>query len=109
MRSWTDMSKWPANSKVIIRIDSEGVFTLALRDPGWSEKTEVFLNKEQLEQCDRKDGMLYIRRTWKTGDTVTLNLDMPVRMMISHPKIRANSGRICLMKGPLVYCFEEAG
>lgn len=44
----------------------------------------------------------------QTGDTVTLNLDMPVRVMVSHPRIRANSGRICLMKGPLVYCFEEA-
>ena len=41
-------------------------------------------------------------------DDAFLNLDMPARVMVSHPRIRSDSGKICLLKGPLVYCFEEA-
>ena len=99
---------YPFGNTVDIRIDSEGTFTLALRDPGWSKKTAVFLNGSRITDCVREKGMICIQRTWQKGDTVTLKLDMPPRFMVSHPRIRANSGRVCLMKGPLVYCFEEA-
>ena len=99
---------YPFESTVDIRTDSQGAYTLALRDPGWSEETDVFLNGSRVEDCVREKGMIYIQRRWQKGDTVTLKLDMPARFMVSHPRIRANSGRVCLMKGPLVYCFEEA-
>ena len=100
---------YPFDSRVNIRMDSPGTFTLALRDPGWSGNTRVFLNKEEIgENICREKGFIYITRNWQAGDMVTLELDMPPRIMVSHPRVRANAGKICLMKGPLVYCFEEA-
>ena len=101
-------TRYPFDDTVDIRIDTPGSFTLALRDPRWSEETRIALNGGQLTDFVRKDGMIYIQRIWQKGDRVTLKLDMPPRIMASHPRIRANSGRVCLMKGPLVYCFEEA-
>jgi DUF1680 family protein len=38
---------------------------------------------------------------------VTLELSMPARMMESHPHT-GNAGRRALMRGPLVYCIEQA-
>jgi DUF1680 family protein len=35
-----------------------------------------------------------------------MNCDMPVVRMIAHPKIKADQGRVAIMRGPLVYCFE---
>ena len=40
------------------------------------------------------------------GDTVTVELDMQPRRVYPHPDIAADSGRVALMRGPLVYCAE---
>ena len=32
---------------------------------------------------------------------------MPIRMMRSHSAVRENTGRIALMRGPIVYCIES--
>jgi DUF1680 family protein len=32
---------------------------------------------------------------------------MPVERIQAHPEVRANSGRVALQRGPLVYCLEE--
>ena len=67
---------YPFGNTVDIRIDSEGTFTLALRDPGWSKKTAVFLNGSRITDCVREKGMICIQRTWQKGDTVTLTLSV---------------------------------
>lgn len=32
---------------------------------------------------------------------------MPARFVYANPEVRADSGRVAVMKGPLVYCLEE--
>jgi DUF1680 family protein len=39
---------------------------------------------------------------------VELDLSMPFERIVSHPNVRADIGRVCLKRGPLVYCVEEA-
>jgi DUF1680 family protein len=34
--------------------------------------------------------------------------DMPVRRIRCHTAVRSNIGRVALMRGPIVYCFEGA-
>ena len=45
-------------------------------------------------------------RTWKQGDVVELDLPMPVRQMAAHPFVDGCTGRVALMRGPVVYCLE---
>ncbi len=47
-------------------------------------------------------------RVWRSGDTVTLMLDMPVRMTSPDPRVDAARGCVALERGPLVYCVETA-
>jgi len=49
-----------------------------------------------------------VRRVWRNGDTVRLQLPMPPRRMQSHPYALENTDRVALMRGPLLYCVEEA-
>jgi DUF1680 family protein len=37
---------------------------------------------------------------------VELALTMPVQRVVAHPRIAATTGRVALMRGPLVYCVE---
>jgi len=48
-----------------------------------------------------------LRRTWRTGDRVRLDLPMPVERMAARPEVRSDGGKIALQRGPLVYCLEE--
>ena len=33
---------------------------------------------------------------------------MPVELIAAHPNVRADMGKAAVMRGPLVYCLEEA-
>src|SRR5699024_4275489 len=37
-----------------------------------------------------------------------LSIPMPVRRIVSHPRVANNTGRVALMRGPLLYCVEDA-
>ena len=52
-------------------------------------------------------GYAYLSETWKDGDIIELVLDMPVEKMQAHPFVRHDTGRMALMRGPIVYCLEE--
>jgi len=48
-----------------------------------------------------------IRKQWKKGDVVLLNLPMPVRKIVAINEVKDNRNRVALQRGPLVYCFEH--
>lgn len=54
-----------------------------------------------------EDGFCVLERKFEDGDEIRLNLPMEIRRVISHEKLRANTGRVALERGPLVYCVEQ--
>ncbi len=46
--------------------------------------------------------------TLAQGDTVVAILDMAPHCVISHPAVSANVGKAAVMRGPIVYCAEQA-
>src|SRR5215813_1196508 len=75
-------------------------FTLFVRQPGWSEKTEV------TGKTGEKDGYVQIRRKWAPGDKVLLRMGMEPQLMESNARVVENNGRVAVQRGPLVYCLE---
>jgi hypothetical protein len=51
-------------------------------------------------------GYVALSRTWKKGDTIEMNLPMPVRRVAANDQVAADRGRIALQRGPLVYAAE---
>jgi DUF1680 family protein len=66
------------------------------------------VNGEDVPVANPKRGYFAIRREWKAGDTVTLDLPMPVARVHAHPFVKADVGRVALKRGPIVYCLEQA-
>ena len=53
-----------------------------------------------------KNGYIPLRRKWASGDTIELELPMPVRRVLSHENVEDNRGRVALQRGPLVFTAE---
>ena len=53
-------------------------------------------------------GFARIRRLWKPGDVVELDIPMPIQRIYANRRVRANVGRVAFQRGPIVYCVEGA-
>lgn len=102
---------YPWDGKVVLELEPErpARFALALRLPGWCRKPKVSLNGKAFSLSGRvRCGYAVIEREWRAGDRVEVLLPMSVERVEAHPEVRPDCGRIALMRGPIVYCLEEA-
>lgn len=101
-------TEYPWDGRVVLRPESEGPaeFELRLRSPGWCEGATVSINGERVANPAVERGYVVLARPWRSGDTVELNLPMPVRRIAAHPLVRADQGLLAIQRGPVVYCVE---
>ncbi|MCZ4088989.1 glycoside hydrolase family 127 protein [Sinorhizobium psoraleae] len=82
-------------------------FSLSLRIPEWAEGTALKLNGEAIDLSGVTiDGYARIEREWRSGDRVELDIPLAPRALWANPQVRQDTGRVALMRGPLVYCAE---
>ena len=104
-------TEYPWEGEVIIRIHTQEPiqFTLAIRIPGWCRDPALQVNGDEVDLASLLDkGYAKIKRTWRDGEKIQLSLPMPVERIRTHPEVRATAGKVALMRGPIVYCLEEA-
>ncbi len=77
-----------------------------LRIPGWAEGVTCKINGRKLDQPLKPGAYAAVRRAWSVGDTIDLELPMPVRLIESHPAVEGLRNKVAVMRGPLVYCLE---
>ncbi len=107
----TQNTAYPWDGKVTFELDlaAPAEFALRLRIPGWCQKQDVrVLGERTAINTHVENGYLVIQRVWTPGDAVELTLEMPVERIYAHPDVRADSGKVALRRGPLVYCLEQA-
>ena len=112
---------WDGDISIKVTPDRERQFAVRLRIPGWARNEAApsdlysFLDREasvsvnvngQPVPVAVQDGYVTISRTWKAGDTIKMELPMPVRRIIANEKVQADQGRVAIQRGPIVYCLE---
>ncbi len=105
----TQKTNYPWQGKVDITVqpDWPARFTLKIRKPGWSHEARVLLNGKNIKPKMER-GYLAIDRKWEPGDKVSLDFPMTVERVYADPRVKSDIGRVALMRGPLVYCLEQA-
>jgi len=100
-------TRHPWEGQVEIEVEGQGEFSLFLRLPGWCEAgASLEVNSQPLDAALQPGSYVAVHRTWRPGDSLRLNLPMPVRQMQAHPYALENTARVALMRGPLLYCVE---
>ena len=115
---------WDGRVKLSIEPASPATFTVNIRIPGWARNQPVpggLYRYDDAEQpivklavngqpvsVEPVKGYASIRRQWRKGDIITLDLPMPVRRVVANPAVKADAGRFAVERGPLVYCAEGA-
>ncbi|GGJ29070.1 glycoside hydrolase family 127 protein [Deinococcus roseus] len=94
---------WDGHIKLVI--EGTGEFALKLRIPAWCENASVKVSGEVFQNVPA--GCFEIQRNWEGTTEVQLNLEMPVRFMVSHPHVADSSGKVSVFRGPLLYCAES--
>ncbi len=107
--SLTQHTRYPWDGEVVIEVGGVGDLSLWLRIPAWCEEGATLkINGRPFTGTLAPGSYAEIHRTWRPGDTVRLNLPMPVRRVECHPYVTENAGRVALARGPILYCVEQA-
>ena len=113
---------WDGAVKMTVTPDQAAPLTIHVRIPGWARNQPVASDLYRYVDAPggapslkvngkavpiRIDkGYVALTRTWKSGDTIELNLPMPVRRVAANQQVAADQGRVALERGPIVYAAE---
>lgn len=101
-------SEMPWNGKAVITYKGQENVSmkLAVRIPGWCDEWDV--RGEDEFTCRKEKGYYYLEGTWKPGAQVVFDFVMEPYFCQADSRVHEDIGKVALMKGPVVYCAEEA-
>lgn len=99
---------YPWNGDIAFHVENPNRLSrkLAVRIPGWCRRwvLEVDGRRTHVQPID---GFITVDIA-KEQTSIRLELDMSVRRMRASLRVKADAGKIAVMRGPIVYCMEEA-
>ncbi|HEY3853214.1 MAG TPA: glycoside hydrolase family 127 protein [Verrucomicrobiae bacterium] len=114
---------WDGHVRITLHPDARSKFTVKVRVPGWARNqpvdTDLYKFIDQPERAvifkvngkaiplKLDKGYASVAKMWKDGDTIELNLPMPIRRVQANDAVKADQGRVALQRGPIVYCLES--
>jgi DUF1680 family protein len=100
---------WSGNVRLSVELERPTRLQVRVRVPGWARSARLQINGEPIEvSAVVERGYARLDRAWQSGDTVSLELPMPVERVRAHPAVEENTGCVALQRGPIVYCVEQA-
>ncbi len=97
---------WDGKVKVTYTGQETALVKLAVRIPGWCENWKAQVPDSY--ECTEEKGYYYIKGNWEPGSQVELDFAMEVRFYQADDRVREDLGKAAVMRGPVVYCAEEA-
>ncbi len=99
----SQVGEYPVEGKVAIRlqVSRPSEFAVRLRIPGWANTgsgASISVNSARVA-APASNGFATLRRRWKDGDRIELNLPLPMRLEAIDPQ---HPETVALVRGPLV-------
>lgn len=97
---------WKGSVDLTVKPGQAKEFSLFVRVPDWSGRSTLTVNGKPWSSPAVAGSYVEIKRTWQSGDSVKLALDVTPRMTQSNLRVRENIGKVAVERGPLLYCME---
>jgi len=98
---------WRGDVKIMLNLRRSQKFSIFLRIPKWSIKTELKINGIQQSYNLSSGKYVEIIRNWLDNDSLDITFRMKAKFIESDQRIKNNRGRMALSNGPLIYCLEQ--
>ncbi len=111
----TTKTKYPYDGNVCFSFEDlkqSGEAELNLRIPGWLKSGRIIVNckgNRDVRELSYKDACSYhaLNIEDPANTTVELIFDLPIKYIAGHDRIEECRSRVCIERGPLVYCMEK--
>jgi DUF1680 family protein len=102
-------SDYPVQGHVRLQVQAAPahLYSIGLRIPGWCFRAKIVVNGQPQSLDLQPSSIAYIERQWQVGDTIEMQLEMPVQYLAAHPLVEECRGQIAVRRGPLIYCVES--
>lgn len=115
---------WNGGVEIAVNPSASKLFNVLLRIPGWAKnqpapsdlykyvdrenpQVKIMVNGKIVPASINPSGYVSIERKWKSGDKISLTLDMPVRRVQAHPEVKYDEGLLAIERGPILYALES--
>lgn len=100
-------TEFPKNYDIMMKISDvpKDGMKLGVRIPGYAKDYEVKVNGKTMDCAEN----LHYAVVELAGDAeVAVTFKAPARYVWANPNVRADAGKVAIMRGPVVYCLEQA-
>jgi hypothetical protein len=113
---------WDGAVRITVEPSKASTFAINVRVPGWAREEALpsplyrFAEKSphnvELKVNGRavpvrlEKGYVSLRRKWRSGDTIELDLPMQPRRVLASAEVAADRELVAIQRGPIVYCAE---
>lgn len=98
---------WDGHIEITTNNKRKKEFGIMLRIPSWATTANISINGESYSSSIEPGKYVEVKRKWKKGDVVTLDLLMPAQLITANPKVEETRNQVAVKRGPLVYCLES--
>ena len=100
---------YPFDGRVTITVSpaTPTNFALRIRMPGWCRNALLRLNNKVVAKPTIVNRYIVINRQWSNNDTVVFTMAMPTMRTEAHPSVAADTGRVCIQRGPIIFAIES--
>lgn len=97
---------YPEAGRVTVRIlrDAARPWSLQLRVPAWASGASLTVGDERSAV---EPGTATVRRAFREGEVVVLELPVAPRFSVADPRVDAVRGTVAVERGPVVYALES--
>lgn len=95
-------TNYPSSGTIEISVspDKPSTFPVLLRIPSWSTNVKILINGDKWNQAVPPGEFIAINRKWLSDDKIMIDFPMGFRYIKGRKR---NSGRVALMRGPVIY------
>ena len=107
---------WRGSISITFQVEHAMEIPLRLRHPSWASSMRLQVNDEPVQTRSILESeqinpnlaeWVEVNRSWNDGDRLSIDFDMPVRLLFADQRVRSVRGMTAVKCGPLVFCLES--